>query len=221
MDALAIIEELHAGSISHSEAVARLVALGFEEADAREQIYIASGGDDVVLEPPRTPRIDRNTAMIWWRYLDSVGRALKRAHPSQGTIRLPTNPRHTADCLKGGAMASGAAVDQYCRSFAVTRRWPDRFHDDELYYVQHRLSAAKVMLDFMTTAERVMEWNVRVLQCAAPDPLNESTFIEFLLIGVWSAMSEPYLDGVTADLQSLLSPEQLEQLTTENRPLQG
>jgi hypothetical protein len=167
-------------------------------------------------------RVDRETALMWWRYFDVVAHALEIAHAAEGgQHRLPTNPRHTADCLKGGAMLCAPALNEYCRTFAVIRRWPDEFEKDELYYLQHRLCLAKTALDYITTQEYSNDWNVRVLQTTAPDPRNESTFIEFLLVGVWDVMSEGYLDGVTKELQSLLAPGELERLEAENSPLLG
>jgi hypothetical protein len=50
MNAEGIGQAVVAGNITEAEAVAQLVALGYIEADAREEIYIALGGDDVVLD---------------------------------------------------------------------------------------------------------------------------------------------------------------------------
>ena len=49
MNAEEICNAAGARTISEGEAVRRLVGLGFYEQDAREQVYIAMGGDDVVL----------------------------------------------------------------------------------------------------------------------------------------------------------------------------
>jgi hypothetical protein len=222
MSAIEVIKSLLAGDIGEEESIDRLVALGFDEDDARKQTYVALGGDDVIASKKERPRIERDVAMTWWNYFDVVAHVLELAHAADGgQHRLPTNPRHTADCLRGGAMLCAAVLDEYCRGFAATRRWPDEFGQDELYYLQHRLCLAKSALDYMTTQEYSSDWNVHVLRTTTPDPRDESNFIEFLLVGVWDVMSEGYLDGVTKELQSLLAPGELERLEAENPPLSG
>jgi hypothetical protein len=48
MNAEKIVDAALKGDVTTTAAVKSLVALGYNEADAREQIFIAFGGDDVV-----------------------------------------------------------------------------------------------------------------------------------------------------------------------------
>lgn len=48
MNAEEICQAAAAGDITSADAIAKLVRLGWNEADASEQVFIALGGDDVV-----------------------------------------------------------------------------------------------------------------------------------------------------------------------------
>jgi hypothetical protein len=165
--------------------------------------------------------IERQTAIHWWSYLDSV--ALKLAadyadRPDQDS-RTPTNPRHTADCLKGKSMLLAAEADEKCRSFAVIQRWPNDLTGDQVEEIQHRLGCAKCALEYMTTYPE--DETVITLQSLIPDHRDEPVFIECLLIPIWRLFGDVILEDKAAQLQQLLPPGELERLWKENPPLEG
>jgi len=165
--------------------------------------------------------IDRETAMRWWKYLDAAAHQLIADYadcPGQER-RTPTNPRHTADCLKGDAMLCAAEVDESCRAFAATRNWPSNLPSEQRWILQHRLGCAKATLDMMTA---LTGGNADFLQAVVPNPDEDGrAFIEWLLLPVWAAFGDIYLDDQAAQLQTLLAPGELERLWAENPPLKG
>lgn len=166
--------------------------------------------------------IDRATALMWWRHLDSVAHKLvaDNAHRDLGERRTPTNPRHTADFLVAEAMLCAADADERCRSFAITRSWPNDLSGDEFSNIQHRLCCAKGTLEYMFVHPD--DEKAIALQTNIPDPLKDTArFIEFLLIPVWRLIGDIFLEDQANQLQRLLPPGELERLWATNPALHG
>ena len=164
--------------------------------------------------------IDRATALTWWQYLDRVAHELENdnAHRPNLQSRYPTNPRHTAECIKGEAMLCSEDVDRHCRAFSHTRIWPDDLPAEQLGTVQHRLCCAKMVLEYMTTFRG---GNADFLQSHIPDPEDQTCLLDWLLIFVWRALGDIYLEDQAKQLQALLTPGELQRLWEENPPLKG
>lgn len=156
-------------------------------------------------------------ACRWRAYLLAAAHRLEvEAAADCGMQRTPVNPRHTADCLKGGDMLCTENVDAACHCFATTRRWPVQLSGDEIFYIQHRLCAAQAILDIMTTHR---DGNVAALQATIPDGDDEPALVQWLLINVWRVFGDAYFDGVVIEWQQLLPPGELARIETENSPL--